>query len=169
MKIRVETNGLPNQCYYSETHTPSAQDFAFEMYFSPYGTTFEIQQFPDQTSMDLQLCTSDWATSSTVNAQIDLEDESSSNTDRVVGISLIGVPFYTGTYEDGYDFMRPQAYGNLLIPTGLEVDNCLGSAYNGVYRFHSYSHCIFTTPSIRSRKCSDIYACSQNPINYALT
>lgn len=119
--------------------------------------------------MDAQLCSAIWATSSSVNAQIQLSDTSSSNTDKIVGISLIGVPFFTGTYEAGYDFIKPKAYSNFTIPIELEVDNCLGVTIGGVYRFHSYSHCIFSVPSIAPKKCQNITECNSNPITYALS
>lgn len=80
------------------------------------------------------------------------------------------MPFFTGTYEAGYDFMRPKAYDEShQTPVALDVDNCLGAVIGGVYRFHSYSHCIFKTPTITSKKCSEITACNDNPILYALS
>lgn len=76
----------------------------------------------------------------------------SGNTDGIVGISLNGVPIYSGTSELGFDAFYPKSYGRFVNPRKVDTDLCLGSAeLSSYYKYYSFSPCIFDSASSRIR------------------
>jgi len=62
--------------------------------------------------------------------------------DLIVGISLNGVPFFTGLYEYGLDAFYPKAYNGVSVKT-MSYDFCLGdSSETTFYHYYSMSPCL---------------------------
>ena len=59
--------------------------------------------------MDTTLCSTSWTRDGNLKSYNYVKH--SGQTDGIVGITLNGVPIYTGTSELGYDAFYPQAYG----------------------------------------------------------
>jgi len=57
--------------------------------------------------------------------------------DKVVGIALNGVPFFSGTSELGFDVFSPKTY-NGNTAKSMSVDICLGNNDNTRY-YHYYT------------------------------
>ncbi|CDW91426.1 UNKNOWN [Stylonychia lemnae] len=92
------------------------------------------------------------------------------NSNRIVGIALNGVFFFTGTSEQGYDAFFPKNYNLGGKVDKVAVDQCLGSAQShNTYRYHMYSPCIYTGISLRDfpASCSLIASCDEDVTVYA--
>lgn len=75
----------------------------------------------NQKAIDNYLCDSSWAKPSSIPKQSSPIDNDHGE-DRIVGVALNGVPFYSGTSELGYDAIFPKAYGNKKNPKAVELD-----------------------------------------------
>ena len=136
---------MPDHCFESNTRFPAENLIDFEVEFNIYSNLLSFNEQDSQTLADISLCGKAW-TKDTQLMRKHKFIKHSGTTDNIVGITLNGLPIYSGTSEFGYDAYFPKSYGKNTNPRAVDVDACLGSTeHSGFYKYYSFSPCIFET------------------------
>lgn len=117
-RIRVQTNSLPNHCYKAPSQAPSENAIDFEVAF---GT--DIYGLPPvdpgtQKQIDDALCNNQWPAALPFLYN---ETTPSNNSRQLVGVSLTGVPIFSGASEYNLDAIRPNTTDSIK-KEGVVVD-----------------------------------------------
>eukprot|EP00347_Sterkiella_histriomuscorum_P022464 403338394 len=172
--IRVLTNSLPNHCMQPTNMFPIENVIDFEVAFSLSSSQLSKKAMIAQNIVDYYMCSMDW-----INDSATLESKYSYNKIQgdlggIIGISITGVPIYSGTSELFYDAFYPQSYtANHNELDSIEVDACLGSTQLTLfYHYYSISPCVFKnplfTPITHAQTCEDLLECKKDPLKYAI-
>lgn len=114
--IRVQTNGLPNHCYYAPYNAPSSSPVDFSVLFNP-ATTVGTDNYPtslssiidDATTITTEQCDATWPKNTDIPSDTDFQIVSNSSTafNDIIGVALNGVFLKPGIGETGYDAFYP--------------------------------------------------------------
>lgn len=132
--IRVQSNSFPDHCFKSAT--PLIENLIdFEVAFTPDISGISPSTFGTQSLYDDHFCRYDWPKSPPTLFTLKKGEVKS-----IVGLTLAGVPIFSGTSEFGSDAFFSN---NLQKPY---FDSCLGSAFpSQFYHYYSFSPCILNT------------------------
>lgn len=167
----MQTNALPNHCYKAIVNNPEPQVIDFEVLFNPDVSGVKNTEITTQVDMDLRQCTQEMGKDTTIPAENEFTLKDGNPDNRIVGVSLSGVPFFGGTSEHGYDAFFPKKYGSRDDPEKIDVDMCLGSSeFTRTYHYYSFSPCILdTTAGTRVETCADTKDCKKDMFKYSLS
>ena len=125
---------MPDHCF--RTSSPLIENLIdFEVAFTADINGISPSTFGNQSLYDEHFCQYDWPISPPTLSTLKKGEVKS-----VVGISLAGVPIFSGTSEFGQDALFTNS---LLKPL---LDTCLGSSFpTKYYHYYSYSPCILNS------------------------
>eukprot|EP00347_Sterkiella_histriomuscorum_P014134 403362035 len=177
--IRIQTNGLPNHCYYSPYKAPLSSPVDFSVIFNPktsadsLGQALQLNTILDtQEDITRSQCDKGWSFDQGVPTDSDyLIISNSSNFDKIIGVSINGVFLRPGISELGYDAFYPNAYSLQQDPIAIDPDLCLGSTqYTTAYHYYMFSPCILDQKlkNVEPQFCSANARCSIDKQAYTL-
>ena len=158
VKVRVQSNGLPNHCFYSP-FAPVEKNDDYEAIFSAE-ITRTVQDPSTQDQVNNVLCD----IMRTANRNIPTESkpiQHGNNMDTSVGTTITGVNMYNALSADDVDPYYPAVYGHVTNITEAteHVDFCLGHPNPPLtYHYHIGSPCLFGEPS-QNKPCLAEYGC----------
>eukprot|EP00347_Sterkiella_histriomuscorum_P009381 403341427 len=167
--LRVATNSMPDHCFDSSVIFAQENNIDFEVRFNVKTSSLSKTSISTTTSALSYQCSSQWVDDSQLPAIYEYKSYSGT-TQRVVGITLNGIPLFQGTSELQYDAFFPKSYGLYRFPKTIDVDLCLGSSqYSSFYHYYSYSPCIigaaFKT-NAKSALCQNVTTCKNDLTTY---
>jgi hypothetical protein len=162
----VQTNSLPDHCFYSVYRFPDENLIDFEVRFdTPVSQIREFNIVSPYQANGIN-CNYGWVADGNLKNYSFVSHSGDSS--KVVGIAFNGVPIYSAYSELFYDALYPKAYGSRTLPRAVPIDACMGSiAYATFYHYYSFSPCIVesTYKSYPASKDCD-GACLQNKTYY---
>lgn len=163
VRIRVQTNGLPDVCYSSPHEPLQPLDIDFEVEFDA-AQGDALHQPETLAEVDDLLCDLQRTADSKIPEDLGFENHGTSQLGTTFGISLSGVPFLNGLSADSVDpFYPPASFGGESGFEAEEVDQCVGHPTpDGAYHTHMMSPCLFddtvdgTQACVPSAGCADV-------------
>eukprot|EP00347_Sterkiella_histriomuscorum_P012707 403367527 len=169
VSLRIASNSYPNHCVDSSAKFPDENLIDFEVRFNIKADLLTQSAIDTQVAYQAQVCQSSWVEDSNFGSLYEFT-KYTGTTDKVVGISINGVPILQGLSESGYDPYYPRAYGSKRTPKVVGVDFCLG--YTGLskyYHYYTFSPCMLDT-NIKaitdSSTCADTPSCKSSVETY---
>eukprot|EP00944_MAST-04C_sp_MAST-4C-sp1_P013029 g13029.t1 len=149
VKIRVQSNGMPDHCYYSPMVAPRPKFIDYEVNFN---TEVKTNRFSPTTSGELDsiVCNRSMVSDSQVPATYDfirtpydlintVPPSPQLSLDKVVGVAINGVPFLTPLNDENIDTWSDSPQNRVKEP----VDTCLGyTTSDGMYTYPLIPVCI---------------------------
>ena len=169
VKIRIQSNGLPGNCYsIPQVVTMTETEIDFEVKFNPEIDSQNPRNVATtQSELDQLVCDITNHRDSNIPSENDFIKYSSVQSMRtIVGISVDGVAILNAISVEGVDPFYP------TIQTDVEkVDLCLGHprGSDNLYHYHMPSPCMYTTAVYQSSPCSSVTSCSQNFSEYSMS
>lgn len=147
--IRIQSNGLPNRCYYAGKDTPVAASFDFKVKFnwdaSSEATNIAVASVDDANTAN---CDTDTAFSTYIPSNAGFKS-TGSNMKEAVGIALDGLLINPALNADNVDnFYPPSSFGDYVYENNNQswFDHCyLHTNGDGYTHYHAASPCIGNT------------------------
>jgi predicted outer membrane repeat protein len=149
-KIRIQSNGRPDHCYYSPAVSPRDVDIDFEVDFNTHVGT-EVRLSPTtQSDIDALLCNSTTVSDAALsessaykryayNEPMKFPVAPDENLNKIVGIALNGVPYISSLDGANTDMWGGTTRERVEEP----IDSCLGYVTpNGMYSYPMIPVCI---------------------------
>ena len=149
-KIRIQSNGRPDHCYYSPAVSPRDVDIDFEVDFNTHVGT-EVRLSPTtQSDIEALLCNSTTVSDAALsessaykryayNEPMKFPVAPDENLNKIVGIALNGVPYISSLDGANTDMWGGTTRERVEEP----IDSCLGYVTpNGMYSYPMIPVCI---------------------------
>ena len=149
VEIRVQTNSLPNHCYFSNITTMKAINIDFTVVFQPtqWGADTDQKDVMFESDLNKVICNKDKQDDSNIPTQASFKDNIARGYDDIWGVSITGVPFQSSIDFYSEDNVYPrrdwddQTDGSSVYHL---YDDCMGQVHNatGMYFYNTPSNCI---------------------------
>lgn len=147
--IRIQTNSLPNRCYYAGKDTPVSQSFDFKVKFnwdaSSQATNTAVTSV---STADTANCDTSMTLSTKIPSNAKFTNSGTKTLDAV-GVALDGLLINAGINADQVDdFYPPSSYGDYTYANNNQsyFDHCMSHTNgDGYYHYHAPSPCVGNT------------------------
>uniref|UniRef100_A0A7S1G3J0 YHYH domain-containing protein n=1 Tax=Bicosoecida sp. CB-2014 TaxID=1486930 RepID=A0A7S1G3J0_9STRA len=163
VRVRVQSNGLPDHCFGSPHQAPAPLDIDYEVEFD--ADVDDPAHAPTTgAEIDALLCDLQRTADANVPASLGFTKLGATDLTTTVGVALNGVPMLNGLSADGVDpFYPPAAFGGASGFAAEAVDQCVAHpTAQGAYHAHMMSPCLFdggvdgTKPCTPAAGCADV-------------
>eukprot|EP00347_Sterkiella_histriomuscorum_P007900 403347132 len=169
--IRVQTNSMPDHCFYANLQAPTENLIDFEVAFDLGLENLAVLNYNTQLLVDNNLCSATWVQESNLNQVFAFKKNSGTLTD-IIGISINGVPILRPLSEQNYDAFYPKAYSTYSSPTSISPDGCLGNNdFSSYYHYYTFSPCIYSTEikiATTAFTCASDARCNNQKLAYQI-
>eukprot|EP00347_Sterkiella_histriomuscorum_P010578 403375740 len=173
--VRVQTNNMPNHCYYHET-APQPQMIDFKVKWNSVKDASTLNTDIDrQIEVDFRLCRTETFLEEMIPKSAKfIAIQGQDLLEKATGIALNGVLIYTSIQRE--TLQDPLSVVYQKVTKLSEADQCLGyidydNTSNPAYYYQSIPVCgsVTTNQDILriGKKCKDFTQCWQNPVSYA--
>lgn len=170
--IRIQTNSLPNRCYYAGKDTPVSQSFDFKVKFNWDASSQSTNTAVTSVST---ANTANCDTSSSLSTKIPSNAKftnTGTKTLDAIGVALDGLLINAGINADQVDdFYPPSSYGTYTYSNNNQsyFDHCMSHANgDGYYHYHAPSPCVGNTALQGSTpyRCYSVSSCWGKYMSY---
>ena len=170
--IRIQSNGLPNRCYYAGSAAPVSKSYDFEVKFN-WATSSNVVSVSSVTDANTYNCDFAQGSWTKVPSSASYTNYGDDGTGDAIGFALDGLmmqPMISGSYVD--DFYPPSSYSTYTYSgnTTINMDHCLSHTNGkGQTHYHAASPCL-GTPSIATStpyKCYSLSSCWGKYLSYS--
>lgn len=162
VRIRVQSNSLPDVCYTTPTQVPNSLDVDFEVVWDAAYETTEITPETAQEVTDL-MCDIQHSSDNGMPGTVEYTKYGSTGLNTLVGVALNGVSILNAISAEGVDPFVPPAAADDDAATAYEiekVDKCLAHPQAaGVYHYHLISPCLFDASVDGATNCNAANDC----------
>jgi hypothetical protein len=166
VRISIESNGLPKFCSNLNNSYPFHEQYInFTVNFNPDVSVNQLTYNPTtQNDLNAIVCNTNSTKSAPSSASF-TPSTNFTNADRIVGISIDGVPIFNALNRINEDIFYP-----ITANSTESVDSCLGhTRTNGTYYYRLGSSCSLDPPSNPTTTCDAIQACNESIANYSIS